>query len=460
MYTQYAQTPPAGTGAGHRLPADDIIDYTLSKMRARIDGASGTSGQERNGLLFTGNLHDAYPRALVLDMRLSPLDKMCWIMIRQYALQNDGAVFPSYDELQKLLSSPGSGQASRDTVSRALTMLRLTGWLSLCKRVRDAGGRVRGNIYAQHDEPLSAKDAETFDPGWLEMVGKACGHKYREVSETAWRVLEGILDDQMMRHRHSRLTEIAERFTRPSTVRDVARIQQQKQQSPESGLSAGSTENEQESLSPDSRLSTVDGVKTPGLVNRLSLKSDTYDRVRKPDCNNVRSFTQEQIKKTYVCGGDENGSPDGSVPVPGGNIPPGFVWPEGLQQLLPAGEQAMLATQLQHLRQRSPELADGVVATVITGVREGRVNNPVGYLLILLRQAREGKFRLPEGTVKSGAVMSPPPSSPVAPPCPGHTGGQHGRDEHAAEEEFVPAPKELVAAKLAEARAMLQVNRR
>ncbi|EDW1486860.1 helix-turn-helix domain-containing protein [Salmonella enterica subsp. enterica] len=460
MYTQYAQTPPAGTGAGHCLPADDIIDYTLSKMRARIDGASGTSGQERNGLLFTGNLHDAYPRALVLDMRLSPLDKMCWIMIRQYALQNDGAVFPSYDELQKLLSSPGSGQASRDTVSRALTMLRLTGWLSLCKRVRDAGGRVRGNIYAQHDEPLSAKDAETFDPGWLEMVGKACGHKYREVSETAWRVLEGILDDPMMRHRHSRLTEIAERFTRPSTVRDVARIQQQKQQSPESGLSAGSTENEQESLSPDSRLSTVDGVKTPGLVNRLSLKSDTYDRVRKPDCNNVRSFTQEQIKKTYVCGGDENGSPDGSVPVPGGNIPPGFVWPEGLQQLLPAGEQAMLATQLQHLRQRSPELADGVVATVITGVREGRVNNPVGYLLILLRQAREGKFRLPEGTVKSGAVMSPPPSSPVAPPCPGHTGGQHGRDEHAAEEEFVPAPKELVAAKLAEARAMLQVNRR
>ncbi|EHI5302041.1 helix-turn-helix domain-containing protein, partial [Salmonella enterica] len=140
-----------------------------------------------------------------------------------------------------------------------------------------------------------------------------------------------------------------------------------------------------------------------------------------------------------------------------GNIPPGFVWPEGLQQLLPAGEQAMLATQLQHLRQRSPELADGVVATVITGVREGRVNNPVGYLLILLRQAREGKFRLPESVVKSGAVS---PSSPVAAPRPGYTGVQHGRDEHTAEEEFVPAPKEFVAAKLAEARAMLQINRR
>ncbi|ECF3780383.1 helix-turn-helix domain-containing protein [Salmonella enterica subsp. enterica serovar Oslo] len=453
MYTQYAQTAPAGTGAGHRLPADDIIDYTLSKMQARIDGAPGTSGQERNGLLFTGNLHDAYPRALILDMRLSPLDKMCWIMIRQYALQNDGAVFPSYDELQKLLSSPGSGLASRGTVSRALTMLRLTGWLSLCKRVRDAGGRVRGNIYAQHDEPLSAKDAETFDPGWLDMVGKSCLHKRGAVSETARSVLNGILDDPMMRHRHSRLTEIAERLTRPSTARDVADIQQSTKIEP----GPESTKNGQKSLSAIIELSTSEEEKTPGSIIELSGESGGGDRVLKSHCNNVRSFTQEQIKKTYVCGGGENAPPDGSVPVPAGNIPPGFVWPEGLQQLLPTGEQAMLATQLQHLRQRSPELTDGVVATVITGVREGRVNNPVGYLLILLRQAREGKFRLPESVVKSGAVS---PSSPVAAPRPGHTGGQHGRDEHAAEEEFVPAPKELVAAKLAEARALLQISRR
>ncbi|EHU7138198.1 TPA: helix-turn-helix domain-containing protein [Salmonella enterica] len=445
------QYPQADSGGGSRLPADDIIDYTLSRMQARLDGAPGSSGQERNGLLFTGNLHDAYPRALVLDMRLSPLDKMCWIMIRQYALQNDGAIFPSYDELQQLLSSPGSGLASRGTVSRALTMLRLTGWLSLCKRVRDAGGRVRGNIYAQHDEPLSAKDAETFDPGWLDMVGKACQHKRGAVSETARHVLNGILDDPMMRHRHSQLTGIAERLTRPSTARDVARIQQSAKIEP----GPGSTKNEQKLLSAITELSPAQGDKTPGSIIALSEESATYARVRKSHCNNVRSFTQELIKKTYVCGGDENVPSGGFVDAQSGNISPEFEWPSVLQQMLPAGEQAMLATQLQHLRQQSAELADGVMATVINGVREGRVNNPVGYLLTLLRQAREGKFRLPEGTVKSGTV---PPSSPASTPAaatrPLHAGAKPGRDEHTAEE-FVPAPKELVAAKLAEARAML-----
>ncbi|EJA5028077.1 helix-turn-helix domain-containing protein [Salmonella enterica] len=440
----WLQADPAGVG--HRLPADDIIDYTLSKMQARLDGAAGQSGQERNGLLFTGNIHDAYPRALILDMRLSPLDKMCWIMIRQYALQNDGAIFPSYDELQKLLSSPCSGLASRDTVSRALIMLRLTGWLSLCKRVRDTGGRVRGNIYAQHDEPLSAKDAEVFDPGWLDMLGRACGHKYREVSETAWRVLEGILDDPMMRHRHSRLTEIAERLTRPSTARDVARIQQ----SPANGLSPGRVKNAQKSLSPDSRLSSEREDETSGPDNRLSNKSDTYDRVRQADCNNVRSFTQEVIKKTYV-------DSAGATTPPSGGVPVGFVWPEGLQCLLPESEQAMLAVQLHHLRQKNSELADSVAVTVVSGVREGKINNPVAYLLVLLRHAREGRFRLPEGDQKAVAV---PPSSPSAgAPRPLQSGEMNGHDGCSPEEAFVPAPKEVLAAKLAAARAALQINR-
>ncbi len=66
-----------------------------------------------------------------------PLDKTAWMMIRLHALNNEGAVFPTYDELQLQLASPGCGKASRETVSRVLTMLRLTGWLSLCKRVRD-----------------------------------------------------------------------------------------------------------------------------------------------------------------------------------------------------------------------------------------------------------------------------------------------------------------------------------
>ncbi|EBR2745230.1 helix-turn-helix domain-containing protein [Salmonella enterica] len=414
------------------LPADSIIDYTLARMQERLAMRNDAqSGQERSGLLFMGNVHDAYPRALLLDTRLSPLDKVAWMMIRQYALQNDGAIFPSYDELQQLLASPGSGQASRDTVSRSLTMLRLTGWLSLCKRVRDTGGRVRGNIYAQHDEPLSAKDAEMFDPGWLDMVGKACQHKYREVRDTACRVLDGILDDPMMRHRHSRMTEIAERLSRPSTAIEVARIQQ----SPGTGLSPARLKNEQKSLRPVNRLSDVEEDKTPSLDSRLSVKSDSYDRVRQPDGNNVRSFKQSLIKKTYVSRQADKNAVTG--------MPEGFVWPEGLQDILPENEQPMLAQQLNQLAQKSPAVADQVAVSLVNGWRQKRISNPVGYLLATLKQARAGLYR-----------VEPSVAVPSIPAAPVESSTEMRVPEDPAEP-HIPAGQETVRAMVAQIRQRL-----
>ncbi|EGI5053800.1 helix-turn-helix domain-containing protein [Salmonella enterica subsp. enterica serovar Worthington] len=407
------------------LPADSIIDYTLARMQARLAGRhDAQSGQERSGLLFMGNVHDAYPRALLLDTRLSPLDKVAWMMIRQYALQNDGAIFPSYDELQQLLASPGSGQASRGTVSRALTMLRLTGWLSLCKKVRDTKGRVRGNIYAQHDEPLSARDAETFDPGWLDMVGEACRHKNRAVSDTAWQVLTSIQDDPMMRHRHSRMTMIAERLTRLSDAGQSARIQS----GTKIELSANSTKNHPE---------------TPGSKIELSEESRDCDRVRKSHHNNVRSFTQRVIKKTYV-------SPQPHKSEPGG-VPEGFVWPDGLQAILPENEQPMLAQQLSQLAQQSPSLAEQVVSSLLNGWRQKRISNPVGYLLATLKQARAGQYRV------ESAAAKPVPATPAVPVAPAMAPAAVSGPSCPAEA-HVPAGQEAVKAMVAQIRQQLQLN--
>ncbi|KAE8565648.1 STY4528 family pathogenicity island replication protein, partial [Klebsiella pneumoniae] len=196
------------------FPVDGVIQFTLNKMNERIrQHAEGAPVNEQSGLIFMGNVHDAVPRRLFLDSRLSALDKMAWVMIRLYAQSNEGAVFPTYDELQLQLASPHAGKASRETVSRALLMLRLTGWLSLCKRVRDASGRIRGNIYAQHDEPLSAHDAEVFDPGWLDAVEEACRHGNRTVRLTALAVLQSLKSDSAMRHRHSRVAIIEVRLS-------------------------------------------------------------------------------------------------------------------------------------------------------------------------------------------------------------------------------------------------------
>lgn len=330
-------------------------------------------GRVRSGLLFTGNMHDAIPRRLLLDPRLSPLDKMGWMMIRLYAQNNEGAIFPSYDELQLQLASPGKGKASRETVSRVLLMLRITGWLSLCKRVRDDKGRVRGNIYAQHDEPLTFRDAESLDPRFLDVVADACLSKNRTVSQTARDVLDEIKTDPTMRHYHSHLSLLENRLGRPQNAGQLATRQHPSLLTPEQGsgseLSVNRTINDHCELSTETELSQDPERIIQSSESELPVKSGDCHRVRKPN-HYVRSFTHSANIKTYV-----------DNPV---------VLPDALKAVVSQEDQAMLIRQLQALPE---EQAQQVLFTLQNLMARQRVDNPLGWMLAVMKKAREGTFR-------------------------------------------------------------------
>ncbi|WP_409161628.1 STY4528 family pathogenicity island replication protein [Pectobacterium sp. B2J-2] len=363
------------------LPADSVIAFTLNRMQETISRQGNSDPScpvnERSGLLYLGNVHDAVPRQLFLDSRLSPLDKTAWVMIRLYAQQNDGAVFPTYDELQLQLASPHAEKASRETISRTLLMLRITGWLSLCKRVRDEYGRVRGNIYAQHDEPLSCRDAETFDPGWLDLVARSCGHKNKSVRMTALNVLEAIRNDPSMRHRHSRVALIEARLDSSSTPLQLAALQRGILPGSNSELSKKQGETREGSLSSKSELSDENSNNMLSSESELSLKSTGYAQVRKSNCN-VRSFTHSVNKKTYV------------PPESGDRL----TLPEALLSRITPDDANMLGRQLAVL---PDEQASALLGMLATKLGRGQLTNPLGWLLSMMKCAREGRLVLPGG---------------------------------------------------------------
>lgn len=336
------------------LPAESLIAYTLEKMKHRMTtGARKEEGRIRSGLLFTGNVHDAIPRRLLLDTRLSPLDKMAWMMIRLYAQNNEGAIFPTYDELQLQLASPGKGKASRETVSRVLLMLRITGWLSLCKRVRDDKGRVRGNIYAQHDEPLTFCDAEAMDPRYLDMVAEACMSRNRTISQTARDILGEIKNDPGMRHYHSHISQLEARIGSAQTPGQMAA----RQRVTEGRMQPGS----------ETEPGKKTGQKRQSSDSEPSVKSAGYHRVREPN-HYVRNITHSVIKNTYVL-------------------------PASLTGQIREEDAIMLTSQLQAL----PEsLARSVLESLSGMLGSQSLQNPVGWLLAVLKRAREGNFYPPK----------------------------------------------------------------
>lgn len=345
-------------------PAQNLIAHTLEKMNARIV-ASEQDGRIQSGLLFTGNIHDAFPRRLLLDTRLSPLDKMAWMMIRLYAQQNEGAVFPTYDELQLQLASPGKGKASRETVSRVLLMLRLTGWLSLCRRVRDNKGRVRGNIYAQHDEPLTAYDADELDPLWLDVVTKACQHNNKTISMTARNLVDEIRHDPTLRHYHSHLAQIASRLDAPQTPQQMARhVAAMLSSATEPGKNQ--TELSQNTLGSDTELSQNTPTIRLSSEAELPVKSGVSGSVRKPNHKNVRNITQNVKRNTYV-------------------------FPGWFAELISEGDQVALTAQLQAL---PDDMARHLLSCLM---QNNPPRNPTGWMLAMLKKTREGQLRATNG---------------------------------------------------------------
>lgn len=148
------------------------------------------------GFLFSGQSHEVVPRSLLLDSRLTPLERNAWQVFR-LMLQGQGVVTPRYEDLQPYLSSvPYGASASRETIARVLTMLRLTRWLSLVSRGRDQlSGRLQGSLYVLHDQPLTPVEAMELDQDYLELVGHCLSHNTKTVRIVAQHILEEIRQD-------------------------------------------------------------------------------------------------------------------------------------------------------------------------------------------------------------------------------------------------------------------------
>lgn len=193
-------------------PLSRILNRALEGLRPADPAA-----QPSDGIIFAGNRHDSVPRSLFTDARLTPLERNAWQVFR-ILLNDDGVTaFPTYAQLRPYLSStPCSGQASDETIARALTLLRLTRWLTLARHRRDREtGRIQGNLYVLHDEPLCPYESIQLDACYLELVCHALTHASKAIQQVAHYTLKEITEDPLLSGRvlPSRLQVLMQRLS-------------------------------------------------------------------------------------------------------------------------------------------------------------------------------------------------------------------------------------------------------
>jgi hypothetical protein len=302
-------------------------------------------------------------------------------------LNADGVTaLPSYAQLAPFLSSfPASVQASDETIARALTALRLTCWLSLARSRRDpATGRIEGNLYVLHDEPLTPYEALALDPNYLELVSASLTHASKTLRFLAYRVLKDLTDDPLMTRRvlPSRLdgliarlasldwTEISEANERREggPVRDddpPARAYSDTRRHKESG------EPDHPILSPSSE--SEDGA--PASDSEEGGKSLKTGFLRNPKRDRtVRTVQYKNLDNKIR-----------TVPRAGARAS----LPERLARLC-AEQQAGILAALQPLE---IALQQAVLDEWDARCRNSAVRNPAGYLFGLIQRALRGDFR-------------------------------------------------------------------
>ncbi|MDR0780296.1 MAG: hypothetical protein LBF16_06325 [Pseudomonadales bacterium] len=354
-----------------------------------------------DGFLFSGSRHESVPRALFLDRRLTPLERNAWQVFR-LRLNGDGVTaFPTYDELRPYLASmPCAGQASHETVARALTLLRLTRWLSLVRRRRDPKtGRILGNLYVLHDEPLTPFEAMQLDAEYLSLVSHVLDHPAKAVRMVGLNTLKEITEDPLLTGRllPTRLQVLAERMARGGW-------EQSYPQEPDEHDSEESSQALLRNTKPLASESEAGWKPAPDG----SLRNPKQDRTVRSSFNKVRTVRASAMQHL--------------------DLPDQFHRLKAEQQ---AG--AMMALQQVEETQRQAVLDEWAIRCQGT-----TVHNPAGYLFGIIQKAIRGEFHARSG--QSEAVTAQPSPSPPSPPP----------------ASYKPASRETVQAHLAKLRTIMQ----
>ena len=347
-----------------------------------------------DGFLYSGNRHESVPRALFLDRCLTPLERNAWQVFR-LQLNDDGVTaFPTYDQLRPYLASmPCGAQASHETVARALTLLRLTRWLSLVRRRRDRKtGRIMGNLYVLHDQPLTPFEAMQLDPDYLGLVSQALTHAAKAVQIVGMHTLKEIAEDPMLSGRTlpTRLQVLAQQMA----VHDWTTANY-----PQEGVEYHSEEGQEALLRNGERRSSESEV-GPKPAPDGSLRIPQEDRtVRKDRIDEVRTIPHAKALQNL-------------------RLPERFLRLKEEQQ---AG--ALVALQQVDETQRQAVLDEWTARC-----RSSTVRNPAGYLFGIIQKAIRGEFKAWAG---EGGSAPPLPRTttlaPSSPPAPTGTSREAAR---------------------------------
>ncbi|HCD6628665.1 STY4528 family pathogenicity island replication protein [Pseudomonas aeruginosa] len=304
------------------------------------------------------------PLALLLDERLTPLERNAW-MVFHARVDGDGtSALPNYEQMRPFLAcKAGNQRAAYETASRTVCVLRMTRWVHLVGHRRDPlTGQVQNTLYAVHDTPQSCQEVCASDRDYIELLERSVEHPNQVVRSVAVSVLNELAADQDLPA--SLRAQIALARARSGLGND---------DSP-GGPPSLPKENAPLPIPHDDATSTTSKADSPVRTYKYSLKE----------------------VRTYRAGAHEgNSSESASLRLP-----------SCLARMAPDQHRDVQAA----LRRLPSEHQQAVLDELEARVQLGAVRNAVAYLFGLVKRVLAGEFRLwvAKKPTSADSVNAPP----------------------------------------------------
>ncbi|HCE6774740.1 hypothetical protein AO961_23440 [Pseudomonas aeruginosa] len=349
----------------------------------------------------------ATPSALMLDPRLTPLDRNGWQVLTMLKGADGLSQLTSYNQLRRYLTTVPLGQrAGFETAARTLMVLRLTGWVSLVgQRCDPLSGSVLSELFQVHDTPVRFRQACTLDAGYVALVQRALESGNGMVDRVANHVLAAARhDSQAMALMPPGLVEQIQRL--PTELLAAEPERQDDDEPPSSGGATGAPRHGGTDDSP--AVAPASGQRDEGAIH-VGLPQTQPEQGRPGSPVRTYRYSLKEVR-TYRAGAHE-GAPPASASS--------LRLPSCLGEMAPDQHRDVQAA----LRRLPGEHRQAVLDELEARVRLGAVRNAVAYLFGLVRRVLAGEFRLwaakESGSPRPAnppANKAPLPSPPASPP--------------------------------------------
>ena len=346
----------------------------------------------------------ATPASLMLDARLTPLERNGWQVLRMLRSAEGISPLANLGQLRRYLTSTPLGQrAGYETARRVLIVLRLTGWISLVGEHRDPlTGHVLSELYQVHESALDFQQACTLDASLPALLQSSIGHENNQVNRVAIHIqatLAQAPEAASIATHDQRHDDDDVPPTPPSQASEAA------DSLPLSGDSAGST-----------------------LVPQQTGHARHMTAGQGGTCKTYM-YKKERTYRAH--------EGDGDPASPSVSLPP------CLSNAQPDQQKDVQAA----LRRLPPQHRQEILDELQARSQSGTVRNVVAYFFALVKRVFAGEFRLWAGRKEMSATPRTAENRPATPP----------RTKDRPEPTAPPASRETALAHIANIRKMLNV---